>query len=139
MIGRFPELEHLDAADRAEVLGRLPWWTYPVIVLRSVLLGIVAGGIVAGMLERVGVRSPLMVFMVLVGPGVVASYAWQLSEMRRQVREEIAHGFEGERPPFCFGCGYDLRESRGGYCPGCGRVVGRGGTIGEDEERGGGG
>jgi hypothetical protein len=128
-IGQFPELEYLEPGERAAVLGGVPWWTYPVIVGRAVLGALVLGGLVVGMiLRRVGPGVRWAAYAVVVCGVAVGLYFLQLRRVRRLMRREIAVAFRGERPPFCFGCGYDLRGSGAGRCPECGRAIVRGGV-----------
>jgi hypothetical protein len=124
-IGDFPELEHLTPGQRAGVLARVPWWTYPIIVTRAVIAGAFVGGIVAGSLasmaqppEVVAVGSALALALSSIG-----LYALQLARLRVLVRKSIADALRGERPPFCFACGYDLRGSDAACCPECGQTI----------------
>ncbi|HEY0009690.1 MAG TPA: hypothetical protein VGB55_13260, partial [Tepidisphaeraceae bacterium] len=47
-------------------------------------------------------------------------YVNQLAQVRRGMRGAIADGFRGQRLPFCFACGYDLRNHHADRCPECG-------------------
>jgi hypothetical protein len=122
-ISEFPELDHLETGERADVLRRVPGWTYPLLVARAVVGGLLAGGTVGMFVAR---RPNEVIFMTtLCAAGLVAVviYQLQLKQLRRLMREELAKGFHGTRPPFCFSCGYDLRGTTGWHCPECGQGV----------------
>ena len=123
-IGQFPELDHLDPAQRAAVLRGVPWWTYPLMALRALVVGGVAAGVVAAVLiETAGAAVAASTFIVL-GVGLtLGAYLTQLNTIRRTLRSEIAASFAGRRPPFCLHCGYDLRVTSADRCPECGRPV----------------
>ena len=123
-IGQFPELDHLDAGSRAEVLRRVPWWTYPLIVMRAIL----GAGLLAGVVGGIPVKSfdPRAAMVGSFAIGVIVAvpfYSFQLSRLRVELRKEIAKSFRGKQPPFCFGCGYDLRGANSTSCPECGQPV----------------
>jgi hypothetical protein len=120
-VSQFPELEHLEPGQRAAVLRRVPWWTYWVMVVRAYLLG----SMIATVVGAVGLRglpwALTIVTVVVVGVTTgVWYYLRQIGDLRGRMREQIAIEFSGRRPPFCFGCGYDLRGSGGETCPECG-------------------
>ncbi len=125
-IGQFPELDHLDAQQRRAVLAQVPWWTYPVMVSRAILLGTLLG-VAGGMLVSAWARSRVVgVGFVPVGVLVaVVDYLGSLRRTRMAMRGEIVAGFRDQRPPFCFECGYDLRGSDAGRCPECGWAIPR--------------
>jgi hypothetical protein len=123
-IGQFPEFDHLEPIHRAQVLARIPWWTYPVIVARAILpamlLGAIGGVFVAPSLWSVaaaiiGVPMALIIATFL--------YLSQLSRLRVIMRRVISEAFKDGRPPFCFECGYNLRASAAARCPECGRSI----------------
>ena len=124
-IGQFPELDHLDPAQRKELLRRVPWWMYPqMAILAAVGAAGIAGAAAAVTYGVAGSeRAAVAVFVVAEGASAVALYQVVLQRVRRAMRAEIAEGFSGRRPPFCFGCGYDLRAFTDDCCPECGRMV----------------
>jgi hypothetical protein len=123
-ISRFPELDHLSPAQRSALMAAVPRWTYRVIVWRGVFCGVIVFGAVFGSTRDV-LSSDVAVIAGLVAmvATVVALYWLQMKRVRRLMRAEIAAMLKGERPPFCFGCGYDLRGSGEGRCPECGLDV----------------
>lgn len=124
-IGQFPELDHLGEDQRAAVLAQVPWWTYPLIVARSVLSAAVVGAIAAGVAaRRVSVAAAAALFVAVAGGLATCFYLLQLRRVRVAMRHSIAEGFRGRRPPFCLACGYDLRGSAGTVlCPECGGAI----------------
>ena len=120
-LGQFPELDHLDPDQRAQVLGRVPWWTYPVLVGRSVVIGLVAMILLvapwAGDIFGRAANTICLAAIIAVGVG---AYFAQLRRLRGVVRRSIAAHFRRRRPPFCFACGYDLHAFTGPRCPECG-------------------
>jgi len=123
-IGQFPELEHLDPWQRARVLRKTPWWTYPLIVLRSVLPALALTTMAAGTAWITFKWDATALAYVLVAPAAaVGLYLFQIARLRVAVRNELARRFSGRRPPFCFSCGYNLRGTRGAFCPECGGKV----------------
>jgi hypothetical protein len=124
-IGQFPELDHLEPAQRATLLRRVPWWTYPqMAILAAVGAAGIAGAAAAIAYGVTGSeRAAVAVFVVAEGAAAVALYQVVLQRVRRAMRAEIAEGFLGRRPPFCFGCGYDLRAFTDDRCPECGRAI----------------
>jgi hypothetical protein len=57
-IGQFPELNHLDARQRAELVRRLPWWTYSMIICEALVAGGAVGvGMTFGSSATNDVRS----------------------------------------------------------------------------------
>jgi len=123
-LAQFPELDHLDPAARAQLLRRVPWWTYPLIVVRAVfgagLLAGIAAGIVLQSFEPQVTAAALAAVAVTVA---VWFYVLQLRRLRIELRKEVAERFRGQRPPFCFECGYDLRGLTMPSCPECGKPV----------------
>ena len=131
-IGQFPELDHLAPDERAALLRRVPWWTYPVVIVRAAVGALVFGGSAVLALSVVRARTHVVfiAFVAVTAVAAVALYLQELNALRRAVRREVAEGFRGRRPPFCFGCGYDLRACRTSLCPECGRDVTGQGTAG---------
>jgi hypothetical protein len=125
-IGQFPELDHLERRQRAVILASVPLWTYPVILVSSLIGGLIAGSILATLLVWAGLKLPVagIVAVPLVALIAVAMYALQISRLRVAMRQTIADAFQDDRPPFCFECGYDLRASKDEKCPECGQIVG---------------
>ncbi|HEX4794762.1 MAG TPA: hypothetical protein VH370_13260 [Humisphaera sp.] len=121
LIDQFPELDHLEPAQRAQLLAQLPRWTYPMIVARAG-----AGGVLlcTGIAMLFGRRCDLMTLAIVCTTASVvtacAVYVSELSQLRKAMRKAIADGFQTERPPFCFECGYDLRQASDTLCPECG-------------------
>jgi hypothetical protein len=103
----------------------VPWWTYPLLILGSLIQGLLLGGIVLGYLlafiglKEVSVLSGIAVAFI----GWIAFYLYRLGRVRADMRNSLAEAFQGERPPFCMKCGYDLRESKAPRCPECGAFV----------------
>ncbi|HZK80741.1 MAG TPA: hypothetical protein VFC46_06725 [Humisphaera sp.] len=129
-IGQFPELDHLDAVERTAVLNRIPWSYYPRVIFQSIrwgLLCLVLGSFFSGAvifpisswLGEAGffASSALAIFVT------VNSYLQELKNVRRVIRTEVLKAFEGQRPPFCFSCGYDIRALPGDICPECGQHI----------------
>jgi hypothetical protein len=123
-IAQFPEFDHLDSSQRAAVLNRVPRWTYPTMVARSLVIGLALGGLIAGFVLNSSVMASEMEAAVI-GFAVAGIAVWyynlQLRQMRIDMRKVIAEGFRDRRPPFCFSCGYDLRISTTDCCPECGK------------------
>jgi len=130
LISRFPELQHLEPSQRAQLLGQLPWWTYPQIVIRSLLVALCIVGLIGGfILQGLDWDKRLILSGIIELVFAVIFYRQQLKVFRSFVRLEIAKAFEGQRPPFCFGCGYDLRGSTQSACPECGKPIEPGPTT----------
>jgi uncharacterized membrane protein len=125
-IGQFPELDHLKPAERAALLARVPWWTYPLLIVGSLIQGLVLGGICLGYSYAVtrSFNTSGIVGLVITVVAAVALYHYRLGRVRADMRRTLADAFLGERPPFCFNCGYDLRASKETRCPECGTEVG---------------
>jgi hypothetical protein len=127
LISRFPELEHLEPEQRAQLLKGLPWWTYPQLIGRAVLGALLIAGVLGGALwSSVDRQAAFILGSIVAVVFGVWFYHQQLSVLRSFVRLEIAKAYSGERPPFCFKCGYDLRGSNEAACPECGKAVERG-------------
>ena len=126
LISQFPELNHLEPAERTTVLRKVPWWTYPAIVFGSILLALISSMLVVVILEhwlRPSEAEPLLLFGILVIAFAVLWYALAIRSIRADVRRFIAQAYAGQKPPFCFKCGYDLRSAREECCPECGQAV----------------
>jgi hypothetical protein len=87
-ISQFPELDHLDAEQRAALLRGVSRWTYTIVVLRAVFAGIVAGGATC---EVAAVAVPSLagfggtvvaIFLVGAAAGGLGTYVVQLRLMR---------------------------------------------------------
>jgi hypothetical protein len=123
-IGQFPELDHLDPRERTRLLRRVPWWTYPMIVLLSVIVGALAGVVTAFIVaDSWGRPAGAATFAVMAAVVAALIYYRLLCRLRFEMRKEIAAGFLGRRPPFCLACGYDLRASCEDRCPECGGAL----------------
>lgn len=136
LISRFPELEHLEPHQRTQLLKALPWWTYPQLIARAGLGALVVAGMLGGALwHSAGGQAALILALAAALIFGAWFYHQQLSVLRSFVRLEIAKAFSGERPPFCFRCGYDLRGSKEAACPECGKAVETGtGKVHEADE-----
>jgi len=128
-ISQFPELDHLEAHQRAQLLRGLPWWTYPLILAAAVIPSLPLGALTTAWLAMTLRSGAAALFGIPVAVATAAGlYVYQLSRVRRVMRREIAEAFRGERLPFCFKCGYNLRDSDAPHCPECGSPV-RGGAA----------
>ena len=121
LISQFPELDHLEPRQRAQVLAHVPWWTYPVMVGRAALSALFIGAITAGLLAA-GFGTDAAAFGAVPVAGAIAVffYRYQLARLRTAMRRTILEALRGERLPFCFQCGYNLRDSIADRCPECG-------------------
>jgi hypothetical protein len=124
-IGQFPELDHLEPAQRAALLARIPWWTYPLVIAGSLVQGLLLGGVglaytylVSRSMRAAGVTAAVVTIAASVG-----LYLYRLTRIRADMRRTLADAFLGERPPFCLECGYDLRASNATHCPECGKPI----------------
>ena len=121
-IGQFPELDHLQPAERAALLARVPKWTYPLLVAGSLVQGLLLGGLAFAYtfwMARSYPPSAVAGGLVAVAASL-GLYRRHLGRVRTEMRRTLADAFIGERPPFCFQCGYDLRASDAERCPECG-------------------
>jgi hypothetical protein len=124
LISQFPELDSLEPQQRTHLLSQLPWWTYPQIAVRAVFIALCIVIIIGGLaVEWIGLKQTLIVCAVLEVVFAAMFYHRQLTTLRSFMRLEIAKAFEGQRPPFCFRCGYDLRGSTQAACPECGKPI----------------
>ena len=124
LISQFPELEHLEPRQRAQVLVHVPWWTYPLMVARAALPALLLGGITAGVLSAgFGSDAAALGAVPVAGAIAVFFYRYQLARLRTAMRQTILHALRGQRLPFCFQCGYNLRDSVADRCPECGSPV----------------
>jgi hypothetical protein len=124
-IGQFPELDHLEPQARAKLLRRVPWVTYPQMILLAVVGAVAAAGSAALIAYALfgSERTAVVAFVLVEASAAAGLYQVVLRRVRAAMRAEIAAGFLGRRPPFCFGCGYDLRGFSDGRCPECGRPI----------------
>lgn len=124
LISQFPELDHLEPDQRVRVLRQVPWWTYPLIAARAVfpslLLSVLVGLRLAAILRS---GSVMFVSIPLAAALATGLYVYQLARVRSDMCRVIAEAFRGERTPFCFNCGYDLRDLDAARCPECGSPV----------------
>ena len=126
LFSQFPELDHLEPTERTAVLRKIPWWTYPAILFRSILRALVGSMLVTVALTtflRLSGTELWLVLGFLTITFAVMWYALAIRRIRADVRRFVAQAYAGQKPPFCFNCGYDLRSSRGDCCPECGRAV----------------
>jgi hypothetical protein len=124
-ISQFPELNHLEPAQRAALLARVPRWTYPLLIAGSLIQGLLLGGLaLAYVLALTRSFHPSAITGIVVTLiASVALYHYRLGRVRADMRRTLADAFHGERPPFCFECGYDLRASDATRCPECGKSL----------------
>jgi hypothetical protein len=66
----------------------------------------------------------LTLLALVAASAAVYIYLAELNRLRTTMRAEIAKAFAGQRPPFCFACGYDLRACDAPRCPECGKPTG---------------
>ena len=124
LINQFPELDHLEPDQRAHVLARIPWWTYPLLAASAVIPAIILGGLIAAWLAfDASSTTAAIVSIPIAATAAIALYARQLSRVRTAMRTVIAEAFRDQRLPFCFHCGYNLRDSTAARCPECGHPV----------------
>jgi hypothetical protein len=124
-IAQFPELNHLEPDQRAALLAGIPRWTYPLLIVGSFIQGLLLGGLALAyslLLTRSFKASGITAIAVALASSV-ALYHYRLSRVRADMRRTIAEACQGERTPFCFQCGYDLRASDATRCPECGREL----------------
>src|SRR4051812_35217918 len=98
LISRFPELDHLEPHQRAQVMRQVPWWTYPLIVARAVfpsLLVSVPLGVWLAMVLRT--RSAALVSIPIAAALATGLYLYQLARVRSTMRRVIADAFRGQR------------------------------------------
>ena len=129
-IGQFPELNHLEPAQRAALLARVPRWTYPLLIVGSFIQGLLLGGVGLAyllVLTRSSFKASGITCVVVTLVASVALYHYRLGRIRADMRRTLADAFQGERPPFCMECGYDLRASDATRCPECGAALAGGG------------
>jgi hypothetical protein len=126
-IGQFPELRHLDPAQRKQVLRRVPWWTYPLMMVLSMMAGLPVAIAATLLLSNDSAATGIFIFLFTMALAGLCLYQYQLRRLRTAMRRAIQDGFAGQRPPFCFGCGYDLRGVRSDACPECGSPLAGGG------------
>lgn len=126
-IGQFPELEHLDARERAAVLRRVRWWVYPVVFVVSAGAAVIALYVcgvtcmMALLMEWSPVASVAVVMSALAA--FCATWLGQMGTIRRAMRDEIQRLAREGSSPLCLACGYDLRGSPGPNCPECGETI----------------
>jgi hypothetical protein len=96
------------------------------MALRAVVVASLGSGVILGLLllnlhdvEGVAIVGWLISFPIL----LVGDYLYQMTRTRRVMRRAIAEALNGERPPFCFACGYNLQGCTGEKCPECGIIV----------------
>lgn len=124
-IGQFPELDHLTREQRAALLARIPWWTYPLLIVGSLSQGVLLGALGFGytyFLVRSSQAAGIIGAAIAVGTSI-GVYLYRLKRIRADMRRTLADAFVGERPPFCLKCGYDLRASDATRCPECGNAI----------------
>jgi hypothetical protein len=124
-IGQFPELDHLKPAERAALLARVPRWTYPLLIAGSLVQGLLLGGLAFAYTFWMArsYRLATLTGVVVAAAAAAALYLRQLGRVRAEMRGTLADAFIGQRPPFCFECGYDLRASNETRCPECGATI----------------
>ena len=117
--GAFPELEHLEPDERKQLLAQTSWWTYPLLITSSALPALAVAAAATALAAQSAFPGAAMFWAVLIIVSV-GVYQILLRHVRRIMRGTIIEGFAGQRPPFCFRCGYDLRGIHDGSCPECG-------------------
>ena len=117
LISQFPELDHLDPEQRAKVLSRAPWWTYPLIIGRSFAPGAIVIPLGLCCTVHLAITIPVAVGLAF------WMYLRQINRLRTEMRAEIMEQYIGDRPPICLECGYDLRGSAADRCPECGAII----------------
>lgn len=123
-IGQFPELDRLEPHQRAQVLARVPWWTYPIITARAVVSALLLSAVLGVWLGTAWRSSAAAVVCIALAVTIaIGLYAFQLSRLRAAMRKVITEAFRGSHPSFCFQCGYDLRGSDAARCPECGGAL----------------
>lgn len=122
-VGQFPELDHLSAEQRVEVLRTLPWHFYPILIIKS-MLGAFSWGLVSTLfLALFGQERAMVAAIFPAVAGGLWSYLAFLKRIRATIRREVAKAFIGQRPPFCYSCGYDFHELKSNTCPECGHSI----------------
>jgi hypothetical protein len=121
LISQFPELDHLEPHQRAQLLARMPRWTYPMITARAAAGALLVWAGIAVQLGRAYDLTTLAILSTVAAMAIAcAIYLNELNQLRKAMRKAISEAFQTERPPFCFKCGYDLRQSSDTLCPECG-------------------
>ncbi|MHC4990328.1 MAG: hypothetical protein ACYTGC_05045 [Planctomycetota bacterium] len=124
-LSSIPELQHLPVRARRELLRRaVPMRTRVIMVVNPLLRGMIAQLIVV-LLIAVTLGANRQEILVVAGLATIilvslVSYLLQVRRIRGHIRREIIEQLAGERPPFCFGCGFDLRGTDAEQCPECG-------------------
>src|SRR4029453_7802449 len=121
-VQQIPELGHLGRGERRQVLS--PVLT-PFVRAKLIVMPIAAGILpaVAGVQLLIVRRLPLIGIVLVVLAVAFAVYVRThlISRLRKGLRDYLSNA-EGEGVFIvCLGCGFDLRGSRSGRCPECGR------------------
>ncbi len=129
-VTQFPELQHLTEAQQRHVLRSLPRFFHARVALGAAVGGLAASILFVGGLGSQELINPMVnpmvtgVVLIVVAALVGCSiHLCLIALVRKSMRGHLVACFSGQRPPFCFHCGYDLREITEERCPECGKAT----------------
>lgn len=119
-----PELASMEPPARRRYIrshaGRCPEFS---VLANAAFLAMIAGGVIVSIIAGVVSLSSPTLTLLLIGcifVTVPVLYQFTLLRVRAALRYTVMKAYRGERVPFCFNCGYDLRGVDSEHCPECG-------------------